>query len=161
MESPAAAVLLSGGLDSATVLAIARADGFECHCLTVDYGQRHHVELAAARSVARALGAASHRELTVDLRAIGGSALTEGIEVPKDRRRTLGADHLLARAKQRPALLLELAEVPGRISHRRQRSRLLRLPTAGQVPRGLRASQLHHRRRAERGALPSTRRCST
>jgi 7-cyano-7-deazaguanine synthase len=79
-------VLLSGGLDSATVLAIAQDVGFACHCLSFDYGQRHRAELAAAGSVAAALGAASHRVATIDLRAFGGSALTaEGIDVPKDR----------------------------------------------------------------------------
>jgi len=79
-------VLLSGGLDSATVLAIAREAGFECHCLSFDYGQRHRAELAAAGSVAGSLGAASHRTAAIDLRACGGSALTaDGIEVPKDR----------------------------------------------------------------------------
>ena len=81
----AAVVLLSGGLDSATCLAWARGQGFACHTLAVDYGQRHRVELDAARRVAAALGAAGHREVTVDLRAIGGSALTAAIEVPKDR----------------------------------------------------------------------------
>ncbi len=80
-----AVVLLSGGLDSATCLAWARAEGFTCHTLAVDYGQRHRVELAAARRVSAALGAADHREVSVDLRAIGGSALTAAIEVPKDR----------------------------------------------------------------------------
>ena len=78
-------VLLSGGLDSSTVLAIARDEGLECHCLTVDYGQRHRIELEAARAVAAALGAASHRVIGLDLRAIGGSALTDDIEVPKDQ----------------------------------------------------------------------------
>jgi 7-cyano-7-deazaguanine synthase len=80
-----AVVLLSGGLDSATVLAIARAAGFTCHALSFRYGQRHVVELAAAERVARALGAASHRVAHVDLSWIGGSALTADIEVPKDR----------------------------------------------------------------------------
>jgi len=80
-----AVVLLSGGLDSATCLAWANAQGFACHTLAVDYGQRHAVELAAARAVATALGAVEHREVRVDLRAIGGSALTAPIEVPKDR----------------------------------------------------------------------------
>jgi len=82
---PRAVVLLSGGLDSTTVLAIALAEGLECHCLTVDYRQRHRVELEAARKVALALGAASHRVITLDLRAIGGSALTDDIDVPKDQ----------------------------------------------------------------------------
>jgi 7-cyano-7-deazaguanine synthase len=80
-----AVVLLSGGLDSTTCLAWARARGFECHALTVDYGQRHRAELDAARRVAAALSAASHRVVTADLRAIGGSALTAEIPVPRDR----------------------------------------------------------------------------
>jgi 7-cyano-7-deazaguanine synthase len=80
-----AVVLLSGGLDSATVLAIARDEGFRCHALTVDYGQRHSAELAAARRVAKALGAVEHRLVSVDLRDIGGSALTSDVAVPKDR----------------------------------------------------------------------------
>jgi 7-cyano-7-deazaguanine synthase len=80
-----AVVLLSGGLDSATVLAMARAQGHECHCLSLDYGQRHRAELVAAARVAAALGAASHRTLTLDLRAFGGSALTDSaIDVPTD-----------------------------------------------------------------------------
>ena len=80
-----AVVLLSGGLDSATCLAWARGQGFECHTLAVDYGQRHRVELDAARRVATALGAAGHRVVAVDLRTIGGSALTADLEVPRDR----------------------------------------------------------------------------
>lgn len=80
-----AVILLSGGLDSATCLAWARAQGFVCHALAVDYGQRHRVELEAARRVGAALGVAELRELRVDLRAIGGSALTADRPVPKDR----------------------------------------------------------------------------
>ena len=80
-----AVVLLSGGLDSYTAAAIARADGFELHALTVSYGQRHARELDAARSVARALGVARHLELAIDLRAIGGSSLTSDADVPRDR----------------------------------------------------------------------------
>jgi 7-cyano-7-deazaguanine synthase len=80
-----AVVLLSGGLDSATCLAWARAQGFECHTLAVDYGQRHRVELGAARRVAAALGSRDHREVAVDLRAIGGSSLTGDTPVPKGR----------------------------------------------------------------------------
>jgi 7-cyano-7-deazaguanine synthase len=79
-----AVCLLSGGLDSSTCLAVARRDGFACHALTIDYGQRHRVELDAAARVARALGAADHRVIRVDLRAFGGSALTAAIDVPKD-----------------------------------------------------------------------------
>ncbi len=80
-----AVVLLSGGLDSATVAAVARREGFELHALTVSYGQRHERELEAARRVARSLQAARHVELAVDLAAFGGSALTGSGEVPKDR----------------------------------------------------------------------------
>jgi len=83
-----AVVLLSGGLDSATALAIARQDGFACHAISFDYGQRHRFELDAARRVARALGAVQHRIVKIDLSAQGGfgrSALTDEIEVPKDR----------------------------------------------------------------------------
>lgn len=79
-----AVVLLSGGLDSATVLAMAKAGGMECHALTVAYGQRHKVELEASVAVAKALGAASHKTVTVPLDQFGGSALTDAIEVPKD-----------------------------------------------------------------------------
>lgn len=86
MATEKAVVLLSGGLDSATCLAIARAAGHECHTLAFDYGQRHAVELEAAVRVAKALGAASHRVLGIDLRGVvGGSALTADIPVPKDR----------------------------------------------------------------------------
>jgi 7-cyano-7-deazaguanine synthase len=82
----AAVVLVSGGLDSATTLAIARAEGYECHALSFDYGQRHRRELASARKVVAALGAREHLVLRLDLRAIGGSALTADIAVPKGRR---------------------------------------------------------------------------
>jgi 7-cyano-7-deazaguanine synthase len=85
MPSPPAVVLLSGGLDSATTLAIARAEGFACHALSFRYGQRHAVELTSAAAVARHLGAASHRVIDIDLRAFGGSALTDDLPVPKDR----------------------------------------------------------------------------
>ena len=78
-------VLLSGGLDSATCLALARADGFDPACLLVQYGQRHAVELERATVVARAQGVSEVRVVTVDLRAIGGSALTADVPVPKDR----------------------------------------------------------------------------
>jgi len=70
-------VLLSGGLDSATVLAMAVREGWRCHALTLDYGQRHRAELAAAANVARALGAEEHRVVPIDLRVFGGSALTD------------------------------------------------------------------------------------
>ena len=80
-----AVVLLSGGLDSATVLAIARSDGYEAFALSFSYGQRHLWELEAARCVAAAMGAAEHRIAEIDLRVFGGSALTDDIAVPKGR----------------------------------------------------------------------------
>lgn len=80
-----AVVLLSGGLDSATALAVARRDGFECYALGIDYGQRHKVELTRAARVAEQLGAVEFRIVSLDLCAIGGSALTADIAVPKDR----------------------------------------------------------------------------
>ncbi len=88
MEQRRGVVLLSGGLDSSTVLAIARARGFACYALSFRYGQRHAVELQAAERVAKALGAVEHRTVFVDLQWIGqaaGSALTGGADVPKDR----------------------------------------------------------------------------
>ena len=82
---PTAVVLLSGGLDSATALAIARSEGFACHCLSIDYGQRHRAELDAARRVAAAHAAVEHRIVQLDLTAFGGSALTDAsLEVPID-----------------------------------------------------------------------------
>ncbi len=84
-KSVKAVCLLSGGLDSSTCLAVARREGFECYAVSFDYGQRHKVELEAARRVAAALGAVRHVIVTVDLRAIGGSALTDEIAVPKGR----------------------------------------------------------------------------
>src|SRR5580704_16761180 len=82
---PNCVVLLSGGLDSATCLAIAKSLGFDTHALTVAYGQRHQAELAAADRVAKAMGVADHRLVTVNLDVIGGSALTAEIDVPKNR----------------------------------------------------------------------------
>ncbi len=84
LQKPAV-VLLSGGLDSATVLAIAHEQGYAAHALSFSYGQRHSCELDAARRVAGALGAAQHRIATIDLRIFGGSALTDNIDVPKGR----------------------------------------------------------------------------
>lgn len=113
-SSAPAVILLSGGLDSATVLAIARSEGLACHCLTVDYGQRHRVEIEAARRVAESLGATSHRVIGLDLRTIGGSALTDEIEVPKDGDLAPGkipVTYVPARNTVLLALLLGLAEV--------------------------------------------------
>ncbi len=80
-----AVCLLSGGLDSATCLAVALRDGFETYALSFDYGQRHRIELSAAERVASALGAAGHKTVKIDLRTFGHSALTDDIAVPKDR----------------------------------------------------------------------------
>jgi 7-cyano-7-deazaguanine synthase len=80
-----AIVLLSGGLDSSTTLAIARSEGFECYALSFDYGQRHKIELAAARRVAQSLGAREHRVAKIDVDTFHGSALTDNIAVPKSR----------------------------------------------------------------------------
>lgn len=85
MKHPQAVVLLSGGLDSTTVLAMARSQGFVCNCLSFQYGQRQAIELERARTISSYYGAHRHLVLRVDLDAIGGSALTAAIEVPKDR----------------------------------------------------------------------------
>ena len=91
---PPAVVLLSGGLDSATVLAEARAADFEPFALSIAYGQRHAVEMEAARRVARSMNVTRHVELTIDPRAFGGSALTADVEVPKDRESAAMADEI-------------------------------------------------------------------
>ncbi|MBI1831975.1 MAG: 7-cyano-7-deazaguanine synthase QueC [Planctomycetes bacterium] len=83
--SPKAVVLLSGGLDSTTTLAIAKHAGFDCHALTFQYGQRHAIEIDAARRVAETIGVVAHIVLPIDLRQFGGSALTSDLPVPKDR----------------------------------------------------------------------------
>ena len=86
MADNKAVILVSGGLDSATTLAIARKEGFRCYALSFAYGQRHKREVEAARKVAESLGAAEHRIIEIDLAAFGGSALTDSaVEVPKDR----------------------------------------------------------------------------
>jgi 7-cyano-7-deazaguanine synthase len=109
-----AVVLLSGGLDSATTLALARADGRQCYCLTVDYGQRHRAELAAAARVAHALGAAAHRVIALDLAAFGGSALTDrGIAVPEAPTQGIPVTYVPARNTILLALALAWAEVLG------------------------------------------------
>jgi 7-cyano-7-deazaguanine synthase len=101
-------------MDSATVLAIARAEGHECHCLTVDYGQRHQAELAAAARVAGALGAAAQRVVRVDLGAFGGSALTDrGIAVPEAPTQGIPVTYVPARNTIMLSLALAWAEVLG------------------------------------------------
>jgi 7-cyano-7-deazaguanine synthase len=109
-----AVVLLSGGLDSATVLAIARRQGFECHALSVAYGQRHGAELDAAARVAAALGAHEHRVMQVDLAGIGGSALTDPrIEVPQAPTAGIPVTYVPARNTMMLSLALGWAEVLG------------------------------------------------
>lgn len=113
-----AVVLVSGGLDSATALAVCRAEGFEPHAISFDYGQRHRVELQAAARVAAALGAVEHRVVPVGLDRLGGSALTDTIEVPKGRNvAEMGADipvtYVPARNTVFLALALAYAEVIG------------------------------------------------
>ena len=109
-----AVVLLSGGLDSSTTLAIARSEGYACHCLTVDYGQRHRAELAAAARVAGTLGAASHKVLTIDLAAVGGSALTDRrVVVPEAPTQGIPVTYVPARNTILLSLALAWAEVLG------------------------------------------------
>ncbi|MFM8355369.1 MAG: 7-cyano-7-deazaguanine synthase QueC [Gammaproteobacteria bacterium] len=109
-----AVVLVSGGLDSATVLAAARADGFACHALSFAYGQRHAAELAAARSVAEALGAVEHRVVPIDLSAFGGSALTDlSLAVPEAPTAGIPITYVPARNTVFLALALAWAEVLG------------------------------------------------
>ena len=105
-----AVVLVSGGMDSAVVLAIARERGFEVHALSVRYGQRHTSELEAADRVARALGAVEHKTVDVDLRSIGGSALTDDIAVPEDGDgHVIGADIPVTYVPARNTIMLSLA----------------------------------------------------
>jgi len=112
MEQAAAVVLVSGGLDSATALAIAREQGFACHALSVDYGQRHASELDAARRVARAGGAREHRIMRVELAGIGGSALTDAaIAVPETPTEGIPVTYVPARNTIMLSLALAWAEV--------------------------------------------------
>lgn len=109
-----AVVLLSGGLDSATVLALARAQGFDCYALSFDYGQRHRVELTAAANVARALGAVEHRIMRIDCANIGGSALTDpALAVPQAPQSGIPITYVPARNTVFLALALGWAEVLG------------------------------------------------
>jgi 7-cyano-7-deazaguanine synthase len=112
MHLRGAVVLLSGGLDSATTLALARERCFECHALSVDYGQRHTAELAAARRIAKSLGAAEHRLMRVDLAGIGGSALTDSaIAVPEQPTTGIPVTYVPARNTLMLSLALGWAEV--------------------------------------------------
>lgn len=111
-----AVVLLSGGMDSAVVLAMAREQGFSVHALSVDYGQRHPAELQAAARVAQAQGALAHKTVSVDLRSIGGSALTDDIDVPEASAHSEGdipATYVPARNTIMLSIALGWAEVLG------------------------------------------------
>jgi len=114
---PNAVVLLSGGLDSATVVAIAKSEGHDVHALTVLYGQRHDVEIEAAKRVAVQQGVVQHKFVSVDLRQIGGSALTDDIQVPKDREEAsmtnIPVTYVPARNTVMLSLALGYAEVVG------------------------------------------------
>ena len=108
-----AVVLVSGGMDSAVTLALAREQGFACHALSVDYGQRHLSELAAADRVSKLLGAIAHKTVHVDLRSIGGSALTADIDVPTDGGAGIPVTYVPARNTIMLAVALGWAEVLG------------------------------------------------
>ena len=110
--SRSAVVLVSGGLDSATVLAVARSEGWACHALSIDYGQRHRIELAAASRVARSLGAVEHRVAQVNLGVFGGSALTDAaIDVPRAPSAGIPITYVPARNTIFLAMALAHAEV--------------------------------------------------
>ena len=109
-----AVVLLSGGLDSATVLAIAKDSGYDCHALSFDYGQRHSAELAASRRIAEAMAVAEHKVLCLDLGSIGGSALTDmDIAVPEEEAEGIPVTYVPARNTVFLSLALGWAEVLG------------------------------------------------
>lgn len=109
----AAVVLVSGGMDSAVTLAIARERGFLCHALSVAYGQRHSSELVAAAGLASALGAVAHKTVSVDLRSIGGSALTADIDVPEQGGEGIPVTYVPARNTIMLSIALGWAEVLG------------------------------------------------
>jgi 7-cyano-7-deazaguanine synthase len=113
-DKPRAVVLLSGGLDSATALAVARDQGYDCYALSLDYGQRHVAELNAARRVSESLGVAEHKVLPIDLTSIGGSALTDtAIAVPEDGGEGIPVTYVPARNTIFLSLALGWAEVLG------------------------------------------------
>ncbi len=114
VENPQrAVVLVSGGMDSAVVLALARESGFDCYALSVDYGQRHASELQASQCVSKALGACAHKTVHVDLRSIGGSALTDDIDVPDDGGSGIPITYVPARNTIMLSIALGWAEVLG------------------------------------------------
>lgn len=107
-EKPTAVVLLSGGLDSATCLAIAQHEGFAVHTLALDYGQRHRAELVASERLSKASGAASHRVVKMDLRNIGGSALTDDIDVPESNDESISEGIPVTYVPARNTIMLSL-----------------------------------------------------
>ncbi|MDQ2078506.1 7-cyano-7-deazaguanine synthase QueC [Marinimicrobium sp. ABcell2] len=114
MTKPKAVVLASGGLDSTTVLAIARQEGFECYTLSFDYGQRHRAELVAAERCAHAMGSREHKVVALDLRSIGGSALTDDrIDVPESETQGIPVTYVPARNTVFLSIALGWAEVLG------------------------------------------------
>lgn len=113
-QQPKAVVLVSGGLDSTTVLAMARSQGYECYTLSFDYGQRHRAELNAAERTARELGATEHKVVNLDLRSIGGSALTDdNIDVPEEETGGIPVTYVPARNTVFLSIALGWAEVLG------------------------------------------------
>jgi len=111
-HKPKAVILLSGGLDSSTVLAIAKSQGYDCYCLSLDYHQRHNVELVAAQRVAVALGATEHKTVQLDLSLFGGSALTDSnIAVPEQETQGIPVTYVPARNTIMLSLALAWAEV--------------------------------------------------
>lgn len=111
-NKPKAVILLSGGLDSSTVLAIAKSQGYDCYCLSLDYHQRHNVELLAAQRVASALGATEHKTVQLDLSLFGGSALTDSsIAVPEQETQGIPVTYVPARNTIMLSLALAWAEV--------------------------------------------------
>lgn len=106
-----AVVLLSGGIDSSTTLAIAKAEGYECYALSFDYGQRHRVELLSAKRVAEAIGVKEHLVISFDLRKIGGSALTSDMEMPEGEQRDIPVTYVPARNTIFLSFALAWAEV--------------------------------------------------
>lgn len=111
MVEKRAVVLLSGGLDSATVLAIAQSQGFDCYTLSFDYGQRHSAELQAAERIADNMGAVEHKVVAIDLRSIGGSALTADIDVPEQHAEGIPVTYVPARNTVFLSIALGWAEV--------------------------------------------------
>ncbi len=112
MTQPKAVILVSGGLDSTTVMAMAQQQGYQCYTLSFDYGQRHRAELKAAEATSKAMGAIEHKVVTLDLRTIGGSALTDNsIDVPEDAPEGIPVTYVPARNTVFLAIALGWAEV--------------------------------------------------